>query len=118
MKKLALAYHNLSVMLEAGMPILRSLDTLVSSIDGKTQAAFAAVTKEVTSGRPIAEAMSEHTRVFAPMDISLIQAADLSDNMANSLKMLSQWYEFSNRLKNIIIVLNFSTIIMFFIFSV
>jgi len=103
MKKLALAYHNLYVMLDAGMPILRSLETLVSSLDGKLQDAFAAVTKEVTSGRPIADAMAEQPRVFAPMDISLIQAADLSGNMANSLKMLSQWYEFSNRLKNIIL---------------
>jgi len=36
-KKLALAYHNLSVMLDTGMPILRSLETLVSSLDGKFQ---------------------------------------------------------------------------------
>jgi len=118
MKKLALAYHNLYVMLDAGMPILRSLDTLVSSIDGKLRAAFAAVTQQVTSGRPIADAMAEHPKIFVPMDISIIQAADLYGNMADSLKMLSQWYEFSNHLKNIIIVLNFSTIIMFFIFSV
>ncbi|MHC4739541.1 MAG: type II secretion system F family protein [Planctomycetota bacterium] len=103
MKKLALAYHNLSVMLDAGMPILRSLETLVSSIDGKLQDAFAAVTQKVTSGQPIADAMAEHPKVFAPMDISLIRAADLSGNMADSLKMLSQWYEFSNRLKNIIL---------------
>jgi len=103
MKKLSLAYYNLSVMLDAGMPIIRSLETLVSSIDGKIRAAFAAVTKEVTSGRPIAEAMAEHPKVFAPMDISIIQAADLSGNMADSLKMLSKWYEFSNHLKNIIL---------------
>jgi len=103
MKKLAVAYYNLSVMLDAGMPILRSLETLVSSIDGKIRAAFAAVTQKVTSGLPMAEAMAEHPKVFAPMDISIIQAADLSGNMADSLKMLSQWYEFSNRLKNIIL---------------
>ena len=103
MKKLALAYHNLSVMLDAGMPILRSLETLVSSLDGKFQDTFAAVNKKVTSGQPIAEAMAEHPKVFAPMDISLIRAADLSGNVADSLKMLSQWYEFLNRLKNIIL---------------
>ena len=103
MKKLALAYHNLSVMLDAGMPILRSLETLVSSLDGKFHDAFATVTKKVISGQPIAEAMAEHAKIFAPMDISVIRAADLSGNMAGSLKMLSQWYEFLNRLKNIIL---------------
>lgn len=102
-KNISLAYHDLSVMLDAGMPILRSLESLVSGLRGNLQNAFHAVNKDVSSARPIAEAMAEHPKVFAPLDVSVIQAADTSGNLAESFKMLSQWYEFVNHLKRIIL---------------
>ena len=102
-KNISLAYHDLSVMLDAGMPILRSLESLVSGLEGKLQSTFLAVTKDISSARPIAEAMAEHPKVFAPLDVSVIQAAETSGNLAESFKMLAQWYELVNRLKLIIL---------------
>jgi len=63
-KKLGLVYHNLSVMLEAGVPVVRSLNSVTSGLEGKLQKAFQAVAKDVSSGKQIAEAMSKHPKVF------------------------------------------------------
>ena len=49
-KKLALAYHNLSVMLEAGMPMLKSLDTTAAGLKGNLKNAFSALAKGVSAG--------------------------------------------------------------------
>jgi len=102
-KKLATAYHNLSVMLEAGMPLLRSLDTTSAGLKGNLKNGFSALAKGVSAGDSLAETMRKYPRVFAPLDVMLVEVADTSGSLPQSLKHLSQWYEFCNRLKHIII---------------
>ncbi len=102
-KKLAVAYYNLSVMLEAGMPILKALNTVVAGSKGNLKNAFAALSKGISAGDSLAETMSKYPRIFAHLDVMLVEVADMSGNLPQSLKLLSQWYEFRNRLKNIIL---------------
>ena len=102
-KKLAIAYHNLSVMLDAGMPLLRSLDTTAAGLKGSLKNAFSALSKGASAGNSLAETMRKHPWVFAPLDVMLVEVAEMSGNLPQSLKHLSQWYEFCNRLKHIII---------------
>jgi len=102
-KKLATAYYNLSVMLDAGMPMLKSLDTTTAGLKGNLKNAFSALSKGASAGNSLAETMRKHPWVFAPLDVMLVEVADMSGNLPQSLKHLSQWYEFCNRLKHIII---------------
>ena len=102
-KKLGLVYHNLSVMLEAGVPVVRSLNTVTSGLEGKLQKAFQAVAKDVSSGKQIAEAMAKHPKVFEELDVLVIKAAEVSGNQGECFKLLSQWYDFVRRLKRIFI---------------
>ncbi len=102
-KKLAVAYHNLSVMLEAGMPMLKSLDTTAAGLKGNLKNAFSALAKGVSAGSSLVETMSKYPHVFAPLDVMLVEVAESSGNLPQSLKLLSQWYEFCNRLKHIIL---------------
>jgi len=102
-KGLSIAYYNLSTMLEAGMPIIKSLNTTASTSTGRLRKAFGAVAERISSGDSLANAMARHPAVFAPLDLTLIEAADISGNLAGSFKYLSQWYEFRQRLKNILI---------------
>ena len=44
--------------------------------------------------------MTSCPKTFALLDIALIEAADLSGNLPQVLKQLSQWYEFRRRLRN------------------
>ena len=98
-KDIATAYHNLSVMLDAGMPILKSLNITTQGLSRGLKRGFSALTKSVSQGNTIPEAMAKYPRVFAPLDLMLIEAADMSGNLPQSFNMLSQWYDFCNKIK-------------------
>ncbi len=99
-KKLATAYHNLSIMLEAGIPVQRALNTIAAGLKGELRKTFLNLVKGVSAGNCLAETMSKYPNVFATLDVMLVDAADTSGNLSESLKLLSEWYDFSNRLKN------------------
>lgn len=98
--KLAAAYHNLSIMLEAGIPVQRALNTIAAGLKGELRKTFLNLVKGVSAGNCLAEIMSKYPNVFATLDVMLVDAADTSGNLSESLKLLSEWYDFSNRLKN------------------
>jgi type IV pilus assembly protein PilC len=98
-KDIAIAYHNLSVMLDAGMPILKSLDITTEGLSGRLKSVFSALTKSVSQGNSLPQAMAKYPMVFAPLDLMLIEAADMSGNLPQSFKMLSQWYDFCNKIQ-------------------
>ncbi len=99
-KKLATVYHNLSIMLEAGIPVQRALNTTASGLKGELRKTFLALAKGVSAGNGLAETMSKYPNVFATLDVTLVEAADTSGSMPATMKRLSQWYDFRNRLKN------------------
>jgi type IV pilus assembly protein PilC len=96
--KRAAFYHDLAVMLEAGLPILRSLDTVTSGLEGHYKKVFADVRKSVSQGDSISEAMAKHKRAFGKLDVLLVHAAETSGNLPECFKSLANWYEFVNRL--------------------
>lgn len=97
-KSLALAYHNLSIMLDAGVPLLRSLNTLSSGLNPRMRAAFLRLADSVSKGNTLAEEMTQSPNIFNPLDVMLIQAAETSGSLPESFKLLSEWHEFSSRI--------------------
>jgi type II secretory pathway component PulF len=95
---LALAYHNLSIMLDAGVPVLRSLNTVASGSEPRLRAAFRKLAETVSKGNPLAETMAQSPKIFAPLDVMLVQAAEESGNLPQALELLSKWHEFSGRI--------------------
>ncbi len=95
---LALAYHNLSIMLDAGVPLLRSLNTLSSGLKPRMRAAFLRLADSVSKGNTLAETMTKSPNIFNPLDVMLIQAAETSGSLPESFKLLSEWHEFSGRI--------------------
>jgi type IV pilus assembly protein PilC len=96
--KLALAYHNLSVTLEAGIPISTSLNIIVEGQKGRLKRVFADLAKFISKGNSLAEAMARQPGVFAHIDLMLVETAEATGNLAEVFRMLSGWYEFSDRL--------------------
>lgn len=94
---LALAYHNLSIMLDAGVPLLRSLNTISSGLNPHLRAAFLKLAESASKGDTLAETMTKSPNIFNPLDVLLIQAAETSGSLPESFKLLSQWHEFSGR---------------------
>ena len=98
----AILYHNLYLMLDAGVPILKSLRTVGSGVKGKRAKTFAAISDIVADGNTLAEAMARFPNVFDPLDVLVVEAGETSGNLPEILNDLSDWYNFCDRIKRII----------------
>ncbi len=96
--RLARAYYDLSVMLDAGLPILRSLDLVIEGRQGCFKRVFSQIRESLSKGSTLAESMGEHGSIFPDLDRMLIEAAETSGSLGESFKMLSQWHEFVHRI--------------------
>jgi len=96
--KLSQAYFDLATMLDAGMPILRSLDIIVEGRQGHLKQIFIKVRDTVAKGSGLAEAMAQHRRIFPDLDRLLVEAAETSGSLTTSFTMLSQWHDFVHRI--------------------
>ena len=101
--KFAIIYHDLAVLLDAGLPIIKSIDTVSEGLQGHLRKIFSDVSKSVSKGNTFADSMAEYPKVFARLDLMLVKSAELSGELPNCFKMLSNWYEFRNRIKGILI---------------
>jgi type II secretory pathway component PulF len=99
-KGLATVYDNLSTLLAAGVPLIRSLRTVSAGLRGRLRQALVQVVESIQKGMPLTDAMGMHPKVFAQLDIMIIHAAEESGNLAESLDLLGKWYEFSKRIKS------------------
>jgi len=98
-KSLATVYHNLSVMLQAGVPLLRSLETAGSAAPARLRRTLQQIKQQISQGSSLAEAAREHTKLFGPIDLAVIEAAEISGQLAELLGLLARQHEFSHRLR-------------------
>ncbi len=96
--RLAQAYFDLATMLDAGVPILRSLDILIEGRQGSLKRTFRQVRESLFQGANLAESLDRHRNVFPDLDRMLIEAAETSGSLGDSFRMLSQWHEFVQRI--------------------
>ncbi len=95
---IGLAYHNLSMMLAAGMPLVRSLNTVGGGLDRPLRDAFAKLADAVSRGIALSETMSESPHIFDPLDVMTIGAAETSGSLPEMLALLAKWHEFSKKI--------------------
>jgi type IV pilus assembly protein PilC len=96
---LALAYHNLSTLLAAGVPLLRSLDTTAESLDRRLAPAFRQLSQAASQGDPLAQTMAKKPNLFGPTDVMIVRAAETSGTLPESLALLAKWHEFQQSIK-------------------
>ena len=99
----ALIYGNLSVMQDAGFPVLRSLRLATSGVKGRVADGFRAMEKGVSVGDGFAGTMAKYPKVFRQLDVMVVGAGDASGNLAECFKLLSHWYGFCDRLRHMIV---------------
>ncbi len=95
---LAQAYYDLATLLDAGVPILRSLDILVQGRQGQLKHTFTRIRESLERGSSLSESVDKHRNTFPEMDRMLIQAAETSGSLGDAFKMLSQWHEFVHKI--------------------
>ena len=96
-------YHELAIMLQAGIPILRTLDIAIENTAGGLKPILRQMSDALSQGSTLSEAMGRHGRVFAQFDRMLVRAADQSGSLDACCDMLSQWYQFRRRLRRIVL---------------
>jgi type II secretory pathway component PulF len=95
-------YHNLSTLLDAGVPLLRTLETAGSGF-GKMGGVLKEMRSSVRQGKDLAEAMAEHPKMFDGFDVAVVRVGETAGALPESFKMLGEWYDFKKRMRGIII---------------
>jgi type II secretory pathway component PulF len=93
------AYFQMATLLDAGIPITRSLQTVAAGLRGRLNKAFTFLDEQVSQGLQLNEAMAKKRRIFAPLDITMVAAAEESGNLPTTFKMLADWYELQVKLR-------------------
>ena len=95
---LSQAYFDLATMMEAGMPILRSIDVVIEGRRGHLKQVFKRIHETISKGASVAEALGQHPRMFPDLDCMLIEAAETSGALVTSLSTLADWHRFVHRI--------------------
>lgn len=95
--------RQLAVMLSAGVPITRALNTLAKQTEnGKFADAIETISSNVEGGMPLSDAFAEFPKIFSPLFIAMIAAGETGGIMEQSLVSLAdQMQKEKNLQKNI-----------------
>lgn len=82
--------RQLAVMLSAGVPVTRALNTLAKQTEnGKFADAIESIAKSIESGTPMSEAFKEYPKIFSPLFIAMVAAGETGGIMEQSLVSLA-----------------------------
>src|SRR5688572_12430383 len=99
-KPLTLFTRQLATLLEAGMPLLRSLRTLQEQAeDRRVQSTIGDLALAIEEGSSFAEALELQSHTFNRLYINMVKAGELSGSVEISLRRLAEFMEKSQRIK-------------------
>ncbi|MBS2038151.1 type II secretion system F family protein [bacterium] len=97
---LALATRQLSVMLNSGIDVVRSLDVLQMADYGpRLNLAWSDLANHVNKGYSLSRAMARHPGVFSPVFTGLVKAGESSGSLVSNLNSLADHLERELRLR-------------------
>jgi type IV pilus assembly protein PilC len=100
-KEKALFANKLSALVDAGVPIMRSLDLMHRQQKSALfRRALAAMTAEVNQGSSLGSAMRRWPKVFDNLSIAMVEAGEAGGVLDETLKRLSKLLEENARLQN------------------
>lgn len=101
-------YGQLGDLLRAGVPMLRSLDTLTRSVTkGALAAQIAELRDEVAGGKTLADAMGAHPETFTTLHAAMVRAGEragfLEDVLANLADFMDRQDELRSKIRGAMI---------------
>ena len=86
--------RELATLLDAGLPLLRSLELLQRNTDSTNlKTALSSISESVAGGSNLSEAMSRHPRVFSPLFVNMVRAGEIGGVLEEVLDRLATYYE-------------------------
>ncbi|MEK7461093.1 MAG: type II secretion system F family protein [Patescibacteria group bacterium] len=82
--------QELSLMLDAGIPLSRVLEDIQDQTDNRRlKAALATITADVRGGTSFGDALAKHTDIFPPLIIAIIRSGEASGKLVEVLERLT-----------------------------
>jgi type IV pilus assembly protein PilC len=98
--QLAVFTRQLATLLEAGMPLLRSLRLLQEQETGRQlRGVIAELAAIIEGGGTFSEALAQFPKVFDRLFVNMVKAGELSGSLESSLNRLADFMEKSGRIK-------------------
>jgi len=93
-RDLAVLCRQLSAMMDAGLPVLESLEAISDQIDNATLAdVLVGVTRDIEAGSTLSQALAKHERIFSLLFLSMIRAGEESGALPHVLGRLADYLE-------------------------
>lgn len=85
-------YRNLSMLLAAGIPLDRALQSASRSTVFPLRRAFAGIREGVARGQGLAEAMADQGRTFGRLDVAVVAVGEVSGGLEEAFRELADYY--------------------------
>jgi type IV pilus assembly protein PilC len=103
-KELTTFTTQLSILMDAGLPIVRSLKILEGQMKPSTlKNVVGQVAEDVESGSTLSEALAKHPKVFNKLYVNMVKAGEAGGVLDTILQRLAAFMEKSQRLKRKVI---------------
>ena len=101
-KERANFYKQLSTLLDAGIPIVKGIEMITGRLGKKYKPVCKRLNLGLQSGHPLSYAMSLQPEVFPEMNISVIEAGEVSGQISRVLLSLSDFYKQQDKLVKLV----------------
>ncbi len=91
--------RNLSILLDAGVPLMEALESLASEFSNRERELIIAIKESVASGAALHRALEDFRIVFPDFYINMVQAGEKSASLHRVLGRLAQFLESQSTLK-------------------
>ena len=103
-KELQIFTKQFAVLLDAGVPVVQSLESMVSGGTNPTlNKALDQIVGNLKGGKKLSESMSQHSHIFNYLYLNLIRVGEESGNLKQVLTLLAGYIEKSTKLRKKVI---------------
>ncbi len=121
-----MAVRELATLLQAGIPLLQALDSVIEQSGGRFRESLVVVRDRVAGGESLADALSSEPSVFDEMTVGLIRVGEHAGNLDEVCEQIADFRERSGELKDRVvsalvyplIVLSISVAVTLFLMTV
>ncbi|MGN7862018.1 type II secretion system F family protein [Microbacterium sp. 22303] len=93
-KTLAIFSRQMAALINAGLPLLRTLTVLAEQADDKKlQQVLTVVQTDVESGSSLSASMARHPQVFPPLMVSIIRVGETGGFLGKALTSIAETYQ-------------------------
>ena len=113
---LAVSTRQLATLVGAGITLVEAINALIDQIDNPTlKGVWSAVKQRVNEGAPMADALSEHPRVFTGLYVNMVRAGESSGALDVVLERLADFTESQAELRSKLVGTLIYPIVMLFL---